>query len=327
MTTKPHDAIFKAAFEQPEHAAALFRANLPAAIVDTIAWATMVHVAGSFVATDLFDYHSDLLFSVETRDHVRRYLLLEHQSTLDTAMPLRVFFYIGLTWVRHYKQNTGLIPPVLPLLVSHATSGWTAPRVLHDVLALHPSTTVELTPLVPNFQMVVDDLAHQTNEELDARALPAFPKLTLWLLRDARHARRLLDNLPFWARRFREALLAPHGIESVHALVRYITLVNEHVSWEEFRATIHQHAPEAEEATMTIAEQLIAEGRAKGRTEGRAEGLHKQLTLKFGEVPLEYQARLVNASLVELDVWIERVLSATSIAEVFDESPSSVRPL
>lgn len=324
MTTKPHDALFKAAFEHPEHAAALFQSILPSAIADSIAWATITHVPGSFVATDLFDYHSDMLFSVETKcDGVRRYLLLEHRSTPDQAMPLRVFFYIALIWARDYKQNTGSIPPVLPLTVSHAEGGWAAPRVLHDVLALHPSTTHEFTPLVPNFEMLVDDLAHVTNEELDARALPAFPKLALWLLRDARHARRLLDNLPFWARRFREALQAPHGAESMDKLVHYITLVNEHISWEDFRATIHQHAPEAEEATMTIAEQLIAKGRAEGLTKGEAKGradlLCKQLTLKFGEVPSDYQARLANASLVELDVWAERVLSAMSLAEVFAE--------
>jgi hypothetical protein len=324
MTTKPHDALFKAAFEHPEHAAALFQSILPPAIVDSIAWATIAHVPGSFVATDLFDYHSDLLFSVEThRDGVRRYLLLEHQSTRDWAMALRVFFYIALIWARYYKQYTGLIPPVLPVMVSHAEGGWTAPRVLHDVLALHPSTTLEFTPLVPNFQMLVDDLAHLTNEELDARALPAFPKLALWLLRDARHAKRLLDNLPFWARRFREALQAPHGAESMDKLVRYITLANEHISWDDFRATIHQHAPEVEEATMTIAEQLIAQGEAKGLTKGQAHLLRKLLTLKFGEIPSDYRARLANASLVELDVWAERVLSAASLDEVFADSTTA----
>ncbi len=37
MTRKPHDAIFKAAFEHPEHAAAFLRGVLPAALVQAIA--------------------------------------------------------------------------------------------------------------------------------------------------------------------------------------------------------------------------------------------------------------------------------------------------
>jgi hypothetical protein len=151
----------------------------------------------------------------------------------------------------------------------------------------------------------------------------------LWLLRDARHARRLRENLPFWARYFTQVHRAPHGAEAVRALVRYIALVGQPdaVSWEEFRAIIHQHAPEAEEATMTIADTLIAEGEAKGLTKGRTEGqarlLTKLLTLKFGEVAPEHQARLANASLDELDLWAERVLSATSLDEVFAAPPRS----
>jgi hypothetical protein len=65
MTSKPHDAIFKAAFEHPEHAAAYLRGVLPAALVDAIAWPTMTRESGSFIDPDLADRHSDLLFSVK----------------------------------------------------------------------------------------------------------------------------------------------------------------------------------------------------------------------------------------------------------------------
>lgn len=70
---------------------------------------------------------------------------------------------------------------------------------------------------------------------------------------------------------------------------------------------------------MTIAEQLIAKGLAEGLAEGRAHILRKQLTLKFGELPLDYQVRLANATPDEFDVWVERVLFAASLAEVFAE--------
>jgi predicted transposase/invertase (TIGR01784 family) len=68
MTRKPHDALFKAAFEHPEHAAEFLRVVLPAALVDAIAWSTMKRVSGSFIDPHLDDRHSDLLFSVELHD-------------------------------------------------------------------------------------------------------------------------------------------------------------------------------------------------------------------------------------------------------------------
>lgn len=49
VTTKPHDAIFKAAFEHPKHAAGLFRDLLPARLVNEIDWSTLALEPGSFV--------------------------------------------------------------------------------------------------------------------------------------------------------------------------------------------------------------------------------------------------------------------------------------
>jgi hypothetical protein len=46
--------------------------------------------------------------------------------------------------------------------------------------------------------MIVDDLAQLSNADLAERPLPAFPKLALWLLRDARDSARLLDSFDAW---------------------------------------------------------------------------------------------------------------------------------
>ena len=89
----------------------------------------------------------------------------------------------------------------------------------------------------------------------------------------------------------------------------------------EFRANLHERAPRAERDVMTLAEQWFQEGEAKGRAEGRAEGeaslLTRLLTLKFGPLPEAYQARLASATVADLDAWAERVLFATSLAQVF----------
>jgi predicted transposase YdaD len=72
---------------------------------------------------------------------------------------------------------------------------------------------------------------------------------------------------------------------------------------------------------MKYAEKLLHEGRQEGLQEGRQAGridtLVKLLTLKFGELPPEYGARLEQASLAQLDRYTERVLFADSLAAVF----------
>jgi predicted transposase/invertase (TIGR01784 family) len=90
MLARPHDALFKSAFEDPAAAAALLRALLPAAIREIIAWDTLDGEPASFVDPALGDHHGDLLFSarLRTSEPALIFVLLEHQSTEDPAMSL-----------------------------------------------------------------------------------------------------------------------------------------------------------------------------------------------------------------------------------------------
>jgi predicted transposase/invertase (TIGR01784 family) len=91
-----NDGFFKAIFSQPEHATSFFKSHLPPAIVAQIDWLTLVVLPGSFVKSSLQKLHSDLLFSVSIQGSESLiYLLFEHQSTPDPAMPLRLFSYLA----------------------------------------------------------------------------------------------------------------------------------------------------------------------------------------------------------------------------------------
>jgi predicted transposase/invertase (TIGR01784 family) len=311
---RPHDALFKAAFEDPQHAAGLFRDLLPPQLVSSIDWSTLVLEPGSFVDPTLRSSHSDLLFSVrlhgERGEEVLLYVLLEHQSTNDPAMTLRSLGYIVRIWERRYRQRGGPLPLIISLVISHATDGWTAPVHLHDMVTPSPATT-GVTELVPGFTILIDDLAHLTNEQLKARALETFPKLVLWALRDARHAERLLDNLEHWDDEFGEVLL----------ILRYVASVCEDLHYQQFREKIREQLPQAERPAMTMAEELMEMGRAEGRAEGRADGLRqlliKLLARKFGDVPPEYGAAIETGSAEQLERYAERIIVVDTLGAVF----------
>lgn len=312
--------MFKAAFESPEHAGALFRDLLPSTISDAIAWDTLTLEPGSFIDPELADRHSDLLFSVTLAGSpALLYLLLEHRSTNHYLMLLRMLAY----YVRVCERNAKLLgvdkklPLVVPLLVSHTPGGWTAARTFADLFEPHPASIPGLAQFFPDFTMLVDDLAHLDDATLHQRALAAFPKLALWLLRDARDAPRLLDSLEQWAEALGAALRAPHGMEAVCQLLRYIALVTGAEEFERFRQRIRETLPEAEEAAMTFAEQLLQEGMEKGSRNALVEMLEKQITLKFGGLSAESAARVKAASNEELERYIERILSAETIESVF----------
>ena len=63
--------------------------------------------------------------------------------------------------------------------------------------------------------------------------------------------------------------------------------------------------------------QWIKEGEQRGKIEGEAKTLLKQLNLKFGVLPDWVEQRVNSANGEQLDIWIERVLTAHSIEEMF----------
>jgi predicted transposase YdaD len=316
VTPKPHDATFKFLFGEPEHAAALVRHSLPSSIASRIDWSTMSREPTSFIDDQLGERYSDLLFSVvSNRGRVFIYLLIEHQSTNDPNMPLRLLEYMVRIWVDQRKRESGPLAPILPLLISHAPGGWTSPRRLDELFDPDP----DFAPFIPSFELPIQDLQHLTNDEIKAWSMGACQQLALWMLRDSRTAQRFLDNLPEWREQFEDAASSANGLDTLVVLFRYIMKVNEGLSLDEIHAKIHQLAPAAERAVMTIEEQLLQEGARRGRAEGRVEMLMHQLVLKFGELAEQHRTRLTRATLGELDVWAERVLGATTLDEVFAE--------
>ena len=75
--------------------------------------------------------------------------------------------------------------------------------------------------------------------------------------------------------------------------------------------------PNAEEAYMTIAEQLRAEGRAEALAEGRAEALMQVLTVKFGTLPADVPEKVRAASSGQVQKWTARAVTAEKLDEVF----------
>jgi hypothetical protein len=248
--------------------------------------------------------------------------LLEHQSTADPAMPLRALSYRTRVWNRCRKERPDAwLPPILAVLVSHVPGGWTSSRTLDDLFDPSVRAIPSLSASIPRSWLIIDDLAHLSNDDLQARSLGAFQKLALWLLRDARAPRRLLDNFATWIVTFAEAERAPAGIDATATLLTYMFRVIDPVHHDRLRAKIHQLGPHAEETAMTIAEQWHEEGRKQGREEGRIAALRSLLRSKFGSRALDatYEARLQAATPAAVDHYLQRVLVADSPAAVFED--------
>src|SRR5690606_3038058 len=145
------------------------------------------------------------------------YVLMEYQSTFDANMPLRMLGYLVRIWERHRRKdrNAGRsLPPIVPIVLTHAPRGWTTPVHFWDQVAPHPNSLAAFADAVPAFTVRVEDLSRWPDARLRSMSLAAFPKLALWMLRDARDGDRLMAKLGRWLTAFTEALAAPHGSRS-----------------------------------------------------------------------------------------------------------------
>jgi hypothetical protein len=134
----PHDLFVRFTFDQPERAAAELRAALPPQMVAQVDWDSLRREPGSVVDAELRETESDLLFSARLSGGrpMLFYVLLEHQSSVDRWMALRMLRYVvrQLERWRQDHPDSELLPVIIPLVLYHGPGGaWSAPRRVEEL--------------------------------------------------------------------------------------------------------------------------------------------------------------------------------------------------
>lgn len=72
---------------------------------------------------------------------------------------------------------------------------------------------------------------------------------------------------------------------------------------------------------MTAGQRLVEQGIQQGIRQGIPQGIRRallsQLRLKFGDVPADVTARVEAGEVAALERWTERVLTATTLDDIF----------
>jgi hypothetical protein len=102
-----------------------------------------------------------------------------------------------------------------------------------------------------------------------------------------------------------------NGTTALIQVMRYIIEVNQHLQPEALQALMEREiGPQAKDAVVTAGQKLIEQGE---RTV-----LLRQLRRRFGgEVDAPVEQRVATASIEQVELWADRVLSASTLAELF----------
>jgi hypothetical protein len=146
LVASPHDAFFRAIFSRPEEAAGLVRFMLPAPLGDALDTSSIRVLSPTHVDASLRASQSDVVVAARLAGREVRFIaILEHRSTVESRMALRLWRYSGEAWAREAERR-GPLPDVVPLVVYAGKRPWTAPRDLAGLLA--PTDEPALTVVI-----------------------------------------------------------------------------------------------------------------------------------------------------------------------------------
>ena len=203
------------------------------------------------------------------------------------------------------------LPPIVPLIFYHGRERWSGALSVAEMIA----GKGELAAFARRLCCVLHDLGERPLAALsrDPAVWSGLAALVAAFRRQPEEGvlRRILSGVP-------------DGSELELQVLSYIVRTYE-LTPAVLETAARAAKPQRWEALMsTVAEAWVreAEGRVEGKAEGRAEGkaetLIRLLQRRFGPVTENTRARVAVGSAAEIDGWIDALLDAQSLTEVFD---------
>ena len=300
-----HDALVRRVLGDPDTARAWLKARLPEDVAQHLDFDTLQHRPGSFVDETLRRSETDVLFEArhDTGQPVHVYVLVEHQSTVDFWLRLRLLRYQSRIWEdeRTRRPQAQAISPIVTLVLHHGPRAWAPPPHFEDLY----NEEVRNLPGVCRFSHVLVELYRMP---LEAARGDAYGRAMEMLLSDHRRtqAERLVQLLPPLLPAIRAT---PGGPRKVITLVQYYSIEYGGPMKDVLTAEVARYQERHGEVGLTREdvtmleileakreregrEKGLQEGLQAGRQEGREEGLEVGLEvgLKIGRL----QERIAN---------------------------------
>lgn len=277
LASQPHDAFARCMLSDPAKAAAFFQGHLPPDIVAAADWSTLALQPASFVRQNLQQSHTDLLYTVKVAGReVLLYLLLEHQTSVDALMPLRLLCYVTEV-LRHHADEHGLpLPPVLPFVLHQGPDRWTVSTQFRDLFELPKDLESLLEAFLPTFEHALLDLTR-----FDPAKEEHHPQMQVILqLMKAAREKRLMEFFEWVARGEVEVRLLLRE-DLFRRCLLYAVHIDINLDVEGIARTLST-SNELQTEAMSLAQKLRLEGRAEGRAEGMWSGKIQMLERFLG---------------------------------------------
>lgn len=295
----PHDRLVKKILSNPTTTKDILELYLPKEVLAVIDLNQLSLQRDSFIDDEHRAFAVDVLYKTSFQNEDGYvWILLEHQSTDDPWLPVRIFKYVGIIWEHLRKTSKShSVPLIYPMIIYNGNRPYSSKLSLKEMI--HPEASQKIfdalfqSPLcLIDLTSIEDDvLRKQAQEHVKGIALLMSLKHVFDKNLQAYFDQILLDLFKKMDRR--------GDRDDVADMLYYLLNEGDFLDEDKFWYTLHQEfSPETEEKVMTIAQKLEARGREKGKVEGKfeaqleiaetllAEGLEPDLIAKATKLSL-----------------------------------------
>jgi len=185
--------------------------------------------------------------------------------------------YLSKIWDLHWKQYPDQdLPIIVPILLYHGNRNWDKGNKFSNILE-EPAKGFE--KFIPDYNYLLYDFSGLTDSEIKGNIkLRIYSYLTSQIFIEDFH-KVLSIVIPLLI----ELEKQKTAMDYIVTVLTYIMSVYQEVStFEELKQEVAKVSNEGREMVMTIAEQLLEEGKEEGRIENMQEMIGFALELKFG---------------------------------------------
>ncbi len=275
-----HDIITKQVLSQKTYAVDFLKNALPKEITSELDFTKLEIEKGNFIDATDQERFTDILYSVPIKkqsdsEHLESseskrlgvFCLIEHKSYKEKNIHSQLLMYLAGI----YKTSK---MPVIPLVLYHGKKEWDIPTLFSSSLVIPEHLRKALQKYIPDFHYELLDLRSDKTEFTGfSVAVQAFLKSLqdIWFLSSKSRLEDLFKD--YFAR------ISQENKKMLDDLFNYIITSTGKLTINFIVKSAGQYiSPKAGGDMRSIADELIAEGRAEGITEGRAEGITEGMT-------------------------------------------------
>ncbi|MDR1534390.1 MAG: Rpn family recombination-promoting nuclease/putative transposase [Planctomycetota bacterium] len=329
---QPHDHLARHFLTNPDLAADLLRNYVDREVVEKFDLDRLQVESPVNVSAALAERLGDIRLSTGFKGSARKsqvFILMEHQSTPDRLIALRVIEYIILDFRARLKRKASrkgdskIFPYPLAVILYHGKRPWREPLRIWEMIHRVPGLPGGLLD-VPIYLV---DLASLPAGEIKGK--PALRAL-LSALRAAsnRGLEASMEDILRMVAEARDDLRFPDWVQALS--LYYLSLETPREGLKAMTRKLERIMPakEAKNMTTSLAEKLVLQGeekglekglekgRKEGEEKGRKEGIILVLKTRFNSVPKKIRERVSACSdSGQLEAWIRLAAGCLSLEE------------